>query len=54
VTTGLPVSGTVVWSAVVNTALGYLLIFTLRWGVLGTLGVCVMAGLAWQLGVTSA
>jgi chromate transporter len=54
VTTGLPVPGTVVWSAVVITALGFLLIFRLRWGVLRTLGVCAMAGLAWQLGITLA
>ena len=54
VTTGLPVPGTVVWSAVVITALGFLLIFRLRWGVLRTLGVCAMAGLAWQLVITLA
>lgn len=50
--TGLPVPGTVVWSAVVITALGFLMIFRLRWSVLRTLGVCALAGVAWQIGAT--
>lgn len=49
VSTGLPVPGTVVWSAVAITALGLLLIFRLRWSVLRTLGVCALAGIAWQV-----
>jgi chromate transporter len=49
VTTGLPVPGTVIWSAVVITLLGFVLIFRLRWGVLQTLGACALAGLAWQI-----
>jgi chromate transporter len=48
--TGLPVPGTVVWSAVVITTLGFLMIFRRRWSVLRTLGVCALAGVAWQLG----
>jgi chromate transporter len=52
ITTGLPVPGTVVWSAVAITALGFLMIFRLRWSVLRTLGVCALAGVAWQIGVT--
>jgi chromate transporter len=51
-TTGLPVPGTVIWSGVVITALGLVLIFRLRWSVLRTLGVCALAGIAWQLGAT--
>jgi chromate transporter len=50
ITTGLPVPGTVVWSAVAITALGFLMIFRLRWSVLRTLGVCAVAGVAWQIG----
>jgi chromate transporter len=46
---GLPVPGSVVWSAVAITVLGFVLIFRLRWGVLGTLGVCALAGIAWEL-----
>jgi chromate transporter len=52
VTAGLPVLGSVVWSGVAITALGFLLIFTARWSVLRTLGACAVAGLAWQLVVT--
>src|SRR5262249_46502243 len=52
VTTGLPVPGTVVWPAVVITALGFLMIFRLRWSVLRTLGACALAGITWQLGAT--
>ena len=52
ITTGVPVPGTLVWSAVVITVLGFLMIFRLRWSVLRTLGVCALAGLAWQLGAT--
>jgi chromate transporter len=50
--TGLPVPGTVIWSAVVITALGFILIFRLRWSVLRTLGACALAGVVWQLGAT--
>jgi chromate transporter len=49
VTTGLPVPGTVVWSGVAITALGLVLTFRLRWGVLRTLGLCALAGIAWQV-----
>jgi chromate transporter len=49
---GLPVPGTVIWSAVVITTLGFLLIFRLRWSVLQTLGACALAGVAWQIGTT--
>jgi chromate transporter len=52
ITTGLPVPGTVIWSAVAITALGFLAIFRLRWSVLRTLGVCALAGVAWQIGAT--
>jgi chromate transporter len=51
-TTGLPVPGSVVWSAVAITVLGSLLIFSARWSVLRTLGACAVAGLAWQLAAT--
>jgi chromate transporter len=50
--TGVPVPGSVVWSAVTITALGFLLIFGARWSVLRTLGACALAGLAWQGVVT--
>jgi chromate transporter len=50
--TGLPVPGTVVWSAVVITALGFLLVFRLRMSVLRVLGICALAGVAWQVGVS--
>ena len=46
---GLPVPGSIVWSAVAITVLGFVLIFRLRWGVLRTLGVCALAGIAWEL-----
>ena len=52
VTTSLPVPGTVVWSAVVITALGFLLVFGRRWSVLRVLGGCAVAGVAWQLAAT--
>lgn len=57
VTTGpfdldVPVLDSLQWSAVAITALGCLLIFRLRWGVLRTLGVCTLAGIAWALVVT--
>jgi len=48
ITTGLPVPGTVIWSGVVITALGFLIVFRLRWSVLRTLGACALAGIAWQ------
>jgi chromate transporter len=48
--TALPDPGTVVWSAVVITTLGLVLIFRLRWSVLRVLGACAMAGVAWQIG----
>jgi chromate transporter len=48
ITTGLPVPGTVIWSGVVITALGFLMVFRLRWSVLRTLGACALAGIAWQ------
>jgi chromate transporter len=54
VTAGLPVLGTLVWSAVVITALGFVLGFGLRWSVLRTLGTCALAGVAWQLGASFA
>jgi chromate transporter len=38
VKTSLPTPGTVVWSAVVIMALGFMMIFRLRWSVLNTLG----------------
>jgi chromate transporter len=50
--TGVPVPGTVVWSAVFITVLGFLMIYGLRWGVLRTLGACALAGIAWQMGST--
>jgi chromate transporter len=50
-TTGVPVPHTVVWSAVVITALGFAMIFRLGWSVLRTLGVCALLGIAWQVGV---
>jgi chromate transporter len=49
VQTSLPVPGTVIWSAVVITALGCVLIFRLRWSVLRTLGACALAGVTWQV-----
>jgi chromate transporter len=52
ITTGLPVPGTVVWSGIVITILGFVLIFRLRWSVLRTLGVCALAGIAWQVAAT--
>jgi chromate transporter len=52
VTTGLPVPGTAIWSAVAITALGFLLIFRARWSVLRTLGACAIAGIAWQITAT--
>jgi chromate transporter len=52
VKTGLPVPGTIVWSAVVITAIGFVMIFRLRWSVLRTLGACALAGVAWQIGAT--
>ena len=54
VTTGLPVPGTVIWSAVAITVLGFLLIFRRRWSVLRTLGVCALAGVGWELVATVA
>jgi chromate transporter len=50
--TGLPVPGSVVWSGVAITGLGFLLIFRLHWSVLRTLGVCAVSGVAWQLVAT--
>jgi chromate transporter len=52
ITTGLPVPATVIWSGVVITALGFLLVFPLRWTVLRSLGACALAGIAWQALVT--
>ena len=49
VSTSVPVPGTVVWSAVVISALGFVTTFRLGCSVLRTLGVCAAAGLAWQL-----
>jgi chromate transporter len=49
VSAGLPVAGSIVWSAVAITALGVVLIFRLGWGVLRTLGACAVAGVAWQV-----
>jgi chromate transporter len=54
ITTSLPIPGTVVWAAVLITALAFLVTFRLRWSVLRTLGACALAGVAWQLGVTLA
>ena len=45
----LPIPGTVAWSPVMITALGFLMIFRLRWSVLRTLGVCALAGVVWQV-----
>ena len=45
----LPIPGTVAWSAVMITGLGFLTIFRLRWSVLRTLGVCALAGVVWQV-----
>jgi chromate transporter len=45
----LPIPGTVALSAVMITALGFLMIFRLRWSVLRTLGVCALAGVVWQV-----
>jgi chromate transporter len=45
----VPMLDSLQWSAVAITALGCLLIFRLRWGVLRTLGVCTLAGIAWGL-----
>ncbi|GEP32367.1 chromate transporter [Nocardioides szechwanensis] len=45
----VPLLDSLQWSAVAITALGCLLIFRLRWGVLRTLGVCTLAGIAWGL-----
>ena len=53
-TTALPVPETVIWSGVVITVLGCLLIFALKWSVLRTLGVCALAGIAWQIGASVA
>jgi chromate transporter len=52
ITTGLPVPGTVVWSAVAITVLGFVLVFERKWSVLRTLGACALAGIAWQIGAT--
>ncbi len=52
ITTSLPVPGSVIWSGVAITALGLVLVFRLRWSVLRTLGVCALAGIAWQVGAT--
>jgi chromate transporter len=52
ITTGIPVPGTVIWSGVAITALGFLLVFPLRMSVLRTLGACALAGIAWQAVVT--
>jgi chromate transporter len=49
---GLPVLGSVVWSGVAITALGFLLVFRARVSVLRTLGVCALAGSAWQVVAT--
>lgn len=53
-TTSLPAPGSIIWSAVVITVLGFLLILRLGWSVLRTLGVCALAGLAWQAVATFA
>jgi chromate transporter len=45
----LPVLGSLEWSAVVITALACVLVFVRRWGVLPTMAVCTVAGLAWSL-----
>ncbi|MCD4526850.1 chromate efflux transporter [Nocardioides sp. cx-173] len=45
----LPVLGSLQWSAVAITALGCLLVFWRRWGVLRTMAACTVAGLAWSL-----
>jgi predicted RND superfamily exporter protein len=42
----------VVWSAVVITALGFVMILRLQWSVLRTLGACALAGIAWQIAAT--
>jgi chromate transporter len=52
INTSLPVPGTVVWSAVVITALGFVMILRLQWSVLRTLGACALAGIAWQIAAT--
>ena len=52
ITTGLPVPGTVVWSAVAITVLGFVLVFERKWSIFRTLGVCAMAGIAWQIGAS--
>src|SRR4051812_11238554 len=52
ISTGLPVPGSVIWSGVVITVLGSVLIFGLRWSVLRTLGACALAGVAWQIVAT--
>jgi chromate transporter len=52
ISTDVPIVGSIVWSAVAITALGSLLILRLNWGVLRTLGVCALAGIVWQVGVT--
>jgi chromate transporter len=49
-TAALPIPSTVVWSAVCIAALGFALTFRLKGSVLRTLGVCALAGIAWQLG----
>lgn len=49
VKTSLPVPGTVAWSAVAITILGFLTTFRLKWSVLRTLGICALAGVAWQV-----
>jgi chromate transporter len=48
ISTGLPVPSSVIWSAVVITALGFALTFWRRWSVLRTLGACALAGVTWQ------
>jgi chromate transporter len=50
VSAGLPVPGSVVWSGVAVTVLGFVLVFRLRWSVLLTLGTCALAGVAWHVG----
>jgi chromate transporter len=52
VKTALPVPGTIVWTAVVITVLGFVLIFRFRWSVLRTLAACAVAGVVWQLATT--
>jgi chromate transporter len=54
VTTGLPVPGSVIWSGVAITVLGFVLVFGRRWSVLRTLGACALAGVLWQVAASLA